>query len=166
MSNDETQIEKINEVTDEDLQNTAIATIEPKYRRLVMLYLSGMYTIKQIATTIGVSPVTIRAWLAKPNIKEAINTYQSEEDDLVKQSLKALRMKAMYKMSDLIDSEVDGIAWQAARDILDRTGHKPIATKEINIEIKTYEQELFDIMKKVDTTDAIDCEYTNIDDED
>lgn len=155
--NDKPQVPQVYEITDEDLCSLSIANLEPKYRRLINLYISGAYTISQIATTIGVAPNTVRAWLAKPEVKEAVNAYQLEETDLVTQGLKALRLKAMHKMSDLVDSNVDGIAWQAAKDILDRTGHKAVQKKEVDIEIKTFEQQLMEVMN-----DAVDAEFEEI----
>ena len=59
-------------------------------------------------------------------------------------------------MNDLMDSPIDGIAFQACKDILDRTGHK--AKNEIKIDktVKTIEMQLSELAE--DVLDDVDFE--------
>ena len=66
--------------------------------------------------------------------------------DLVQHNLKALTMKALNKMNELIDSPVDAVSLQAAKDILDRTGFKPGTKQDVKIEVYNYEQQIKEIM--------------------
>ena len=63
--------------------------------------------------------------------------------------IKAMRMKAIEKMNDLMDSPIDRIAFQACKDILDRTGHK--AKNEIKVDktVKTIEMQLNDLANEI-----------------
>lgn len=152
----------VQEVTMEDMEESRIRVLNPKQQRFVHMYLSGQYNIPQIAQLMKVSVGGIRKWLNTPHIKQIINEFQDEEDEIVRQSLKALRLKAMYKMSDLMESKIDGIAYQAARDVLDRTGHKAPTKNETKVEIFTYEQQLKEVMK-----DVIDVnEFQSVDEND
>jgi predicted DNA-binding protein YlxM (UPF0122 family) len=135
------------QVTDiEEIDDSPIALLNPRQQRFTHLYLSGQYTLDQIAQLLNVSKSTVRVWLRSPKVKGAIETFQMDEDEIVKQGLKALRLKAMYAMNELMDSKVDGIKWQAAKDILDRTGHKAPTKQEVTVEVKTFEQQLSELM--------------------
>lgn len=151
-------------ITSEDFEDTSIKLLTPKQQRFMHLYLSGGYTISQIAKLLNMSYSGVWAWLSKPNVKETITKFQQEEDVLVSQGIKALRLKAMYKMGDLLDSNIDGIAYQAARDILDRTGHKAPTKQEVSIEVKTFEQQLIEIINNTDN--IVDAEFKTIESED
>lgn len=144
---------QVEEVSLEEMDNSPIAKLNPRHQRFTHLYLSGQYTVTQIAQLLNVTNQTIHSWLNNPDVKNAIETYQSEEDEIVKQGLKALRLKAMYKMNQLMDSPIDGISYQAARDVLDRTGHKAPTKQEVTVEVKTFEQQLREMMVEKDIED-------------
>lgn len=114
-------------------------------QKLTHLYLSGNYTQCQIAKILRVTPGTISRWLRLPQIKQAIEVYQQEEDAIINGSLKALRMKAINKASELMDDDNSMVASIMVRDVLDRTGHKATEKKEVNVNL-TYEQRLQMIM--------------------
>jgi len=159
------QLPVIQEKSDDELEHSAYKLLPPKQQRFVHLYLSGAYTIPEIAELLNVSPSAVRKWLYKTEVKELIKVLQQEEDEIVKQSLKALRLRAMYKMADLLNSKVDGIAWQAAKDILDRTGHKPASEKKVNVGgTVTFEQQIRQLAAEIEE-DAIDVKFEEIDDE-
>lgn len=164
MDSTEIKLPEIVEKTEEELmelQESPYGNLSPKHQRFCHLYLSGRYTMNELAQLMNVAPNTIRMWLKKSEIMSAIEQYQVHEDEIIKQSLKALRLKAMHKMGSLIDSPVDGIAWQAAKDILDRTGHKAVHKTEMDVNIKTYEQQINEILK--DLNEPIDVGYKEID---
>ena len=78
------------------------------------------------------------------------------EHEMIDVQIKAMRMKAIQKMNDLMDSPIDGIAFQACKDILDRTGHK--AKNEIKVDktVKTIEMQLRDLADDIIDVDFID----------
>jgi len=145
-------VEAINE---EALTELQVQRLRPIHQRFCHLYLSGSYKIGEIASLLNVSSFTVRSWLNRSDVTSAIAEFQDQEDAIVKQGLKALRIRALNKMGDLVDSNVDGIAWQAAKDILDRTGYKPKVVSESNINV-TFEQQMKELMQEIKTVDYVD----------
>lgn len=136
-------VPQVNLPTEEDFEDSQMKLLNPRQQRFIHLYLSGQYTIKQTAELLNMSVSGVRAWLKNPDIKAIIDEIQAEEDDIVRQGLKAIRLSALYKMQNLLNSPVDGIAYQAARDILDRTGHKAPTKQETKVDVAiTFEQQL------------------------
>jgi transposase-like protein len=128
-------------------------------RRLINLYLSGNYTVRQMAQIIGVAHSTICKWLREPQIREAIEKYQQEEDMIVNASLKALRMKAIQKASELLDADNEMVQSIMVRDVLDRTGHKAVEKKEVTHNI-TYEQRIQMLLNGDEDKTVENVEYT------
>lgn len=133
-----------------------VQLLEPKLQRFVHLYLTGQYTNRQLAQLIEVHENTISGWLKRDDVNMAIKEYQAMEHEMIDVQIKAMRMKAIQKMNDLMESPIDGIAFQACKDILDRTGHK--AKNEIKIDktVKTIEMQLQDLAKDIIDVDFID----------
>lgn len=122
-------------------------------QRLVSLYVSGNYTISQIAKILKVNPSTINRWLRDEEIQNIIQKYQKEEDVVIGNSLRALRMKAMNTMNELMDSQNDLVALNAAKDILDRTGHGATQKQEVNVNV-SYEERLKQLIEGVEIIDV------------
>ena len=122
--------------------SSELQLLEPKLQRFVHLYLTGQYNQKQISQILEVHQNTINQWLKREDVGIAIKEYQQMEHEMYDVQIKAMRMKAIQKMNDLMDSPIDGIAFQACKDILDRTGHK--AKNEIKVDktVKTIEVQL------------------------
>lgn len=122
--------------------SSELQLLEPKLQRFVHLYLTGQYNQTQIAQILEVHKNTINQWLKREDVGMAIKEYQQMEHEMYDVQIKAMRMKAIQKMNDLMDSPIDGIAFQACKDILDRTGHK--AKNEIKVDktVKTIEVQL------------------------
>ena len=80
---------------------------------------------------------------------------------MVAMQLKALTNKAVNRLSALTDSPIDGVALQAVKDILDRTGHK--AKQEIKVDktVRTFEERLSEVIDK-----TIDIDFEMIEDDD
>lgn len=163
ISTDDIKLPEVKEPTSDDLIDSKMKLLEPKRQRFVHLYLSGDYTLAGIAELLNVSAQTVYRWAGNPEIKAIIEEVQTQEDELVKQGIKALRLKALYKMGELVDSKVDGIAYQAARDILDRTGHKAPSKQEVNIEVHTFEQQIKEVIGKSNMDKFIDTSYEVVD---
>ena len=128
-----------------------VQLLEPKLQRFVHLYLTGQYNQTQLAQLLEVHKNTINSWLKREDVNVAIKEYQALEHEMIDVQIKAMRMKAIEKMNDLMDSPIDGIAFQACKDILDRTGHK--AKNEIKIDktVKTIEMQLNDLANEIIT---------------
>ena len=125
--------------------STELNLLEPKLQRFVHLYLTGQYNQRQIAQLLDVHENTVSQWLKREDVATSIKEYQAMEHEIIDTQIKAMRMKAIQKMNDLMDSPIDGIAFQACKDILDRTGHK--AKNEIKVDktVKTIEMQLKDL---------------------
>lgn len=141
-----------------DLQ---IYSLTPQQQRFIQLYMTGNYTIAKIASLIEIHPNTASRWLKKPEIKDALAEAQQEIHQQVGYQIKSMTVKATQRLSDLMDSPIDGVALQAVKDVLDRGGHK--AKNEIKVDktIVTVEQKMKDLMKDI----IIDVEGFEIIDE-
>ena len=135
-----------------------IQMLEPKLQRFVHLYLTGQYNQTQLAQLLEVHKNTINSWLKREDVNIAIKEYQAMEHEMIDVQIKAMRMKAIEKMNELMDSPIDGIAFQACKDILDRTGHK--AKNEIKVDktVKTIEMQLNDLAENLIT----DVDFTEV----
>jgi transposase-like protein len=122
-------------------------------QRLVSLYVSGNYTIAQMARILKVGHATVSRWLREEDIINAVQKYQKEEDLIIGNSLRALRMKAMNTLGELMDSQNDLVALNAAKDVLDRTGHSATQKQEVNVNV-TYEERLKQLIEGVDFVDV------------
>lgn len=150
---------------DEEVSNSAIApniqVLSPKIQRFIHLYITGQYSLSKISQLIDVHPNTISGWLRRDDVTSVINELQETTHNIVQTQLKALTAKAVNRLNDLVDSPIDGVALQAVKDVLDRSGHK--AKQEIKIDktIRTFEEKLADI---IDGT-IVDEEVISISDE-
>ena len=135
-----------------------VQLLEPKLQRFVHLYLTGQYNQTQLAQLLEVHKNTINSWLKREDVNVAIKEYQAMEHEMIDVQIKAMRMKAIEKMNELMDSPIDGIAFQACKDILDRTGHK--AKNEIKVDktVKTIEMQLNDLAENLIT----DVDFTEV----
>lgn len=135
-----------------------VQLLEPKLQRFVHLYLTGQYNQTQLAQLLEVHKNTINSWLKREDVNIAIKEYQAMEHEMIDVQIKAMRMKAIEKMNELMDSPIDGIAFQACKDILDRTGHK--AKNEIKVDktVKTIEMQLNDLAENLIT----DVDFTEV----
>lgn len=141
------------------VKESKITTLDPKHQRFIHLYLTGQYTLAELANLLNVHVNTVRNWLKKDEIKEIINEYQKDEHQIVEQTLKALRFKALSRLAKIIDSPVDGVALQAVNSILDRTGHKSKQQKDVNINVTTFEKQITDLIDKtIKDEEVIDVE--------
>lgn len=136
----------VNEVDIVEEDPYFITKLPPKQQRFIHLYLTGRYKNAEIASLLGIHVGTIYNWLRKPEIKKIILDFQKDEHDVVESNLKALRGKAIETMSDLMDSPIDGVKYQASKDILDRTGHKATQKMEVKKEVFNYERQMKEVL--------------------
>jgi transposase len=139
--------------------STDITVLDTKLQRFVHLYLTGAYTNKELAGLMDVHINTVYSWINREDVQMVITDMQKKEHEAVEIRLKSLRAKALEKMNDLMDSPIDGVAFQACKDVLDRTGHK--AKNEVKVEktVKTIEMQLKDLADNILT----DVDFVEVD---
>lgn len=138
----------------EEVKNP-VANLDPKMQRFVHLYMTGQYSLSKLAELLDVHPNTVTNWLRRKEIKGVIAEMQELTHEVVGTQMKAMTMKALSRMRELMDSPIDGVALQAVKDVLDRSGHK--AKQEIKVDktVVTYEERLNDLISEV----IIDAEF-------
>lgn len=132
----------------------------PRVSRIVQLWLTGCYSTNEIAEIVDIKKDTVLRWLRRQEIKNYIAEYQKEEIAMLKSKMAGNADKAFKKMVDLLDSNMDNVALQASKDILDRTGFKPVTEVKQEITTMTYEEKL----KGLISSTIDDVEYEVIDD--
>jgi transposase-like protein len=149
-----------------ELENIQLGKYEILKHKLIHLYLSGNYNVREMASILGMSESTIKNWLHRPEVKEVIEQYQLEEDMVVNATMKGLRLKAVDKQRELLNADNEMVQAVVARDILQMTGHKAPDKKTVDVNV-TYEQKLTQLMKKLSNKEvkaeyAIDGESAKI----
>lgn len=142
-------------VEEEDSSRYAIMALPPKQQRFIHLYTTGQYSLQKLAELLEVHPNTVGTWLKRKDIREILEEMQQTTHDVVDAQLKSLALLASNRLRELANSPIDGVALNAVKDILDRTGYK--AKQEIKIDktVTTIEQKLANL---IDAT-IIDAEY-------
>lgn len=141
----------------DDKYYSLIAKKKPHIQQAIQMWLTGKYKLNQIADETGYSYEAVRLWLTRDeNIRAYITAYQEEEMILVKNKLSSSTTVALDKMIELCESTCEGIAIQAARDILDRTGLKPIQKVQKEITVNTYEDKIKELTVNIDDYEVID----------
>lgn len=130
-----------NEIECDEAAELMFTKYEALKYRFITMFLSGHYSRKQIANTLGVSQQTIERWLKKEDIVTAIRDYQEKESFVIDATMKALRTKALERAAELLDGDNEMVQAIMIRDILDRTGHKPVEKKQVDVTM-TYEERL------------------------
>ena len=132
--------EEVTSTSDLSAVKDVVKKLTPQETRFVQLYLTGSYTLGEIARIMKVHPKTIYKWKANKHISEAIIETQAFNHDAVSNQLKNLTLKAVRKLEDLIDSPIDGVSLQAVNTVLDRGGHKMKTEIKIDKTITTIEE--------------------------
>ncbi|MGX0910176.1 phBC6A51 family helix-turn-helix protein [Staphylococcus haemolyticus] len=99
-----------------------------KQMRAVLLTVEGGLTQKQIAEELKVTEQTLVNWKKKQEYKDELLNAERE-------MLKGLTVKAVKTMENLLTAKSELVRYNAASDILDRTGHKP--TDKVEAEVIT-----------------------------
>ena len=145
------------------LPEEILLKLTPAKMQLVNLYLTGNYSQQRLATILGISTSTVRAWLLDENIQSVIKELQSRELALIQSNLNALRYKAIDTMEDLLNSNMDNVRFQAARDILDRGGLKAQQSIKVDKTVTNLEQQFADLAEyKISEEDVIDIDVSDI----
>ena len=145
------------------LPQEVVDKLTPAKMRMISMYLTGMYSQGHIAKVIGVSANTIRAWLMSDEVQALISIMQEKEFNLIESRLKSMRYKALDTMDDLLDSPIDQVRYNASKDILDRTGHKPQQTIKVDKTVTNIEQQLKQLADfNIDENNIVDVDVDDI----
>ena len=146
------------------LPSELVESLTPAKIRMIMLYLTGQYTQKKIAEIVGVSNTTIREWLLDPSVQAVVKEIQSREFVKINNDLNALKNKAVSTLYELLDSTMDTVRYQAAKDILDRGGHKAQQSIKVDKTVTTREEQLKSLIDMtISDDDVIDVgEYSGV----
>lgn len=98
--------------------------MNPKQLKAINMMVEGQLTQKQIAEELKVTEQTIVAWKKKQEFKEELINAE-------RNLLKGLTVKAVKTMEQLLTAKSELVRFNAASDILDRTGHKPTEKQEV-----------------------------------
>ena len=98
--------------------------------------------------------------MKRDDVSDYLIDMQTEQATLVKAQLTNMTSKAVDKLSSLIDSNIDGVALQAVKDVLDRGGHKAEQKIKKEVTITTFEQQISSLMDDT-MKDIIDVELTS-----
>ena len=145
------------------LPQEVVDKLTPAKMRMISMYLTGMYSQGHIAKVIGVSANTIRAWLMSDEVQTLISIMQEKEFNLIESRLKSMRYKALDTMDDLLDSPIDQVRYNASKDILDRTCHKPQQTIKVDKTVTNIEQQLKQLADfNIDEDNIVDVDVDDI----
>lgn len=137
-----------------EIEGKELVLSRPIYNRIVQLYCCGCYNIRQIGDILNLSEATVTKHLRREEVQEAIIRYQKEETAIIDQALKQSRLKATMTMVELLDAENEMVRLQASKDLLDRTGHKAMEKKQVDVNIKSFEQQINDIFNAEEYIEA------------
>lgn len=145
------------------LPQEVVDKLTPAKMRMISMYLTGMYSQGHIAKIIGVSANTVRAWLMSDEVQAIISIIQEKEFNIIESKLKSMRYKALDTMDDLLDSPIDQVRYNASKDILDRTGHKPQQTIKVDKTVTNIEQQLKQLADfNIDEENIVDVDVDDI----
>lgn len=148
------------------LPSEIVDSLTPAKIRMIMLYLTGQYTQKKIGQIVGVSTTTIREWLLDENIQTVIKEIQAREFVKINNDLNALKNKAVSTLYELLDSTMDTVRYQAAKDILDRGGHKAQQSIKVDKVVTTREEQLKQLINTTMNDSVVDIEeYSEVDED-
>ncbi len=153
---------EIRAVAEEGLKTSIMKRNTILKQKVANMFLSGMHTNKQIAEVLNVCSSTISQILKDDDVRMFITESQSAEDEIIKQSMKALRKTAIEKQRELIlNADDESVSAMMIKDVLDRTGHKPVDKKEINMS-HSFEENLDQLIEGIEFSATDDGIYTEI----
>lgn len=131
-----------------ETEGVLITSLPTKMQRFVHLYATGQYTLAKLAQLLEVHPNTLSTWIKRKDVKAILADMQESTHEVVSNQLKSLTLVAADKLRELINSPIDGVALNAVKDILDRSGHKPKNEIKIDKTVTTIEQKMHDLINR------------------
>lgn len=100
-------------------------------QRLAAQLLSSGMTVEATAKRVGIDRTTLSKWRKNSNFNEYISALLAQNEHDAAQTLQALKLKAIERLSDLIDSKNHSVALRAIEAVLK---YAPVATPPTPIE--------------------------------
>lgn len=113
--------------------------LKPKQKKCIELLVEGQMTQREIAQAINITEKTISVWKSEAE-------FASELENATRLSIRALAAKAKNTMASLLNSDSDNVRFQAAKDILDRSGFKPQEKIELSKSVDDSIREMEDYL--------------------
>lgn len=112
----------LNSVNFEDYLN-----LTKKQREYIRIKNETNLTDKEIAVEINTPQPSISRWKTNDKFKAGLMAYQAHH-------LESSVPQALQTMISLLDARSELVKFQAAKDILDRTGYNPVEKQEISMQ--------------------------------
>lgn len=112
----------LNSVNFEDYLN-----LTKKQREYIRIKNETNLTDKEIAVEINTPQPSISRWKTNDKFKAGLMAYQAHH-------LESSVPQALKTMISLLDARSELVKFQAAKDILDRTGYNPVEKQEISMQ--------------------------------
>lgn len=142
-----------------------ISDLPINQQRFIQLYMTGQYSIRQLAEILDMEPESLTRWLRREDVSSVVRQMQEDIHNQVSSQLKSLTTHAVTRLSQLVDSKVDGVALQAVNTILDRAGHRSKQEININKTVTTFEEKMNNLLEGVDVEDLEEIEDYEEEDE-
>ena len=94
-------------------------------QRLAAQFLSSGLTVEAAAKRVGIDRTTLSKWRRNPAFNDHISALLEQNEHDSSQTLKALKLKAVERLSDLIGSKNHSVALRAIETVLK---FSPVAT--------------------------------------
>lgn len=106
------------------------ANMASKLDKAIELMVFTNLSQREIAKKLDVREETVSRWKQREEFK-------TKKKNLQEEFIKDLTSPAIRTMKELLNSHSDYVRFQAAQDILDRTGYKPTDKLDMNLEVPT-----------------------------
>lgn len=142
-----------------------VSSLPVNQQRFVQLYMTGQYSLRQLAEILDVAPETLSRWLRREDVAGVVTTMQGDIHNQVSSQLKSLTVQAVSRLSELVDSKIDGVALQAVNTILDRSGHRSKQEININKTVTTFEEKMNSLIEGIDVEDLEELDAYDIEED-
>lgn len=102
--------------------------VNKKIEKVATLTITTNLTQREIAEKLAVNESTVSRWKKTDEYKDTVTKLQ-------KDYLQNLTAPAMRTMRDLLSARSELVRFNAAKDILDRTGYKPTDKVELDADV-------------------------------
>ena len=133
-------------------QSTPLRELQPKHKQVARLLVQG-YDPKAIASQVNLSVARIYQIKSEAIFQAYMNKleYQAEEKIVdVRREIQNAAPRALQILEQLLGANSENVQLNAAKDLLDRAGYKPIdKTAHLNLNKLLDEDDLQDIHKRL-----------------
>lgn len=140
-------------LSDSPREVLSLDVLKARNKRIAQLLVAGL-SDKDTAQAVGVSPGTVSALKKQPLFLSYMDKLQAmQEADVVniRAELEELAPKAVKRLEMLLNSQQQGIALAASKDILDRAGYNKVEkVQQFNANVHITPEQMSDIRQKIE----------------